>query len=85
MKNRFIVPELNLTLNKVESQKVSVTVGLLAIVEDEAVRMMTQEPDLDVESLPNVTQGRKLDKAEIGKTLLGPCLRIETYIGSRFM
>ena len=72
MKNRFIVPELNLTLNKVESQKVSVTVGLLAVIEDEAVRMMTQEPDLDVESLADMTQRRKLDKTEIGKSLLGP-------------
>jgi hypothetical protein len=81
----FHVPELNLTLNKVERQKISMAVGLLAVVEDEAVRMMTQEPDLDVESLAHVTQGRKLDKAEIGKTLLGPFLRIETYSVSRFM
>ena len=63
----IIVPELNLTLNEVESQKVSVAVGLLAVIEDEAVRMMTQEPDLDVERLAHVTQGEKLDKTEMAR------------------
>ena len=48
-------PELYLSLNKIESKEISVAVWLLAVVENEAVRMMTQEPDLDVEGFANVT------------------------------
>ena len=41
------------------------TVGLLSVVEDQSVRVVTQEPDLDVERLPHVTQRGKLDKTEV--------------------
>ena len=48
-------PELNLSLNKIESEEISVAIRLLAVVEDEAVRMMTQEPDFDVEGFANMS------------------------------
>ncbi len=48
-------PELDLSLNQIECKEISMTVWLLAVVEDEAVWMMTQEPDLDVEGFANVT------------------------------
>jgi hypothetical protein len=50
------------TLDQVEGQKISVAVGLLAVVEDQAFGVVAEKPDLDVEGLAHVAQRREFNE-----------------------
>jgi hypothetical protein len=50
------LPKLYLSLNQIEGHEIPVSVRLLSVVQNETIRMLTQEPDLNVKGLPNVFQ-----------------------------